>query len=476
MVQLPRVIASPVTAPASWQRSSIGFASDVLRKNNRRRRWLRIGIAAAGIALAAPALATNGYFQIGYGAKSVGMGGAAVANPQDTVAAAANPAGMAHVGEGFDIGFRLFSPQREATLDCTGTGCSQPIHSTSANELFFIPDGGYVTKINDKMFAGVSLYGNGGMNTSYGTNLYAEAAFQSGFPPLPGPAPPGAGTAFFGELGVNLAQFMIAPTVTYNVSEKHSFGISPVIGIQRFQAKGLGVFGGLSSDPTMLTNNGADYSYGMGVRIGWLGEVARGLKLGATYASKTYMTKLDEYSGLFADGGSFDIPANAGFGIAIEPMEKLTIAADVQRIFYGDVDSIANAGPTAAEMGGMISADRRMGARNGIGFGWQDTWNFKLGVKYDLTKAWTLRAGYNYGESPIPDEEVLINILAPGIVENHLTLGFSFRSSKNSEWNFSYMHAFENTQSDPMTSFGGAPAEISMSQNAVNLSYSMHFD
>ena len=152
----------------------------------------------------------------------------------------------------------------------------------------------------------------------------------------------------------------------------------------------------------MLTNNGADWSYGLGVRIGWLGEVARGVKLGATYASKTYMTKLEEYSGLFADGGSFDIPANAGFGIAIEPVEKLTIAADVQRIFYGDVDSIANAGPTAAEMGGMISADRRLGASNGIGFGWQDTWNFKLGVKYDLTKAWTLRAGYKLWREPHP--------------------------------------------------------------------------
>ena len=89
-------------------------------------------------------------------------------------------------------------------------------------------------------------------------------------------------------------------------------------------------------------------------------------------------------------------------------VDIFNFAADVQRIFYGDVDSIANPGPTAAEIGGTISADRRLGASNGIGFGWQDTWNFKLRLKYDLTNAWTLRAGYNYGESPIPDEEVLM--------------------------------------------------------------------
>ena len=97
-------------------------------------------------------------------------------------------------------------------------------------------------------------------------------------------------------------------------------------------------------------------------------------------------------------------------------------------------------------------------------------------MKYDLTSAWTLRAGYNYGESPIPDNEVLINILAPGVVENHLTFGFSYRSSEKSEWNFSYMHAFNRTQSDPAAALGGSSVEIGMYQNAVNFSYSRHFD
>ncbi len=457
-------------------KSFLSTPTDCCRKSTALQRSIRIVFVTAGMAIAFPSLATNGYFQIGYGAKSTGMAGAAVANPQDTLAGAANPAGMAYVGEGFDIGLRLFSPMREGTLDCTGFGCSQAISSTSANQLFVIPDGGYVRKINDRMYAGVSLYGNGGMNTSYGTNIYAEAAFQSGLPPLPGPQPPGAGTAAFGELGVDLAQFMITPTLTFNITENQTIGFSPVFAIQRFQAKGLGLFGGLSTDPTMLTNNGADYSYGAGVRIGWLGQVAPGVKLGATYATKTYMTKLEEYSGLFADGGSFDIPANAAIGIAVKPVDKLTVAADVQRIFYGDVDSIANPGPTAAELGGNISPDRKLGASNGIGFGWEDTWNFKLGLKYELNKAWTLRAGYNYGQSPIPQSEVLINILAPGVVENHATLGFSYRSSKTSQWNVSYMHAFYNSESDPSTAFAGMPAEINMYQNAINISYSSSFD
>jgi long-chain fatty acid transport protein len=433
--------------------------------------WFRTGALAAGIALAGPALATTGYFQLGYGAKSVGMAGVGVANPQDTLAGASNPAGMAHVGEGFDVGFRLFSPTRSATLDCTGIGaCTQATSSESDNDLFVIPDGGYTTRINDKMFAGVSVYGNGGMNTSYTTNLFGEAAFQIGG------APPGAGTAAFGKLGVDLIQLMVAPSVTYEVAKGHTLGISPVFAVQRFSAHGLGLFAGLSTDATKLTNNGDEFSYGIGVRLGWLGQIGNSVRLGATYASKTYMTKLDDYAGLFADGGSFDIPANAAFGIAVDATPSLTFAADVQRIFYGDVDSIANPGPTAAEIGGAISPDRRLGASNGIGFGWEDIWVFKLGASYKINNAWTVRAGYSHNESPIPDSEVLFNIVAPAVNEDHATLGVSYRSSKNSEWNLSYMHAFERTQTDPSTSFFGSSASISMYQNAVNFSYTRTFD
>ncbi len=429
--------------------------------------FVRAGALVAGIALAWPVLATNGYFQIGYGAKSTGMAGVGVANPQDTLAGAANPAGMAKVGEGFDVGFRLFSPVRSASLGCPGPACTE---STSDNELFVIPDGGYTTRINDKMFAGVSVYGNGGMNTAYPENLYGEVAFKGMG------APPGAGTAAFGKLGVDLVQLMVAPTLTYEVAEGHTLGISPVLAVQRFSAEGVRLFAGLSADPTKLTNNGDDWSYGIGVRVGWLGELGDRWRLGATVASKTYMTKLDEYSGLFADGGSFDIPANAAIGFAVDATPSLTLAADVQRIFYGGVDAIANSGPTPAEMGGAISPDRRLGASNGIGFGWEDVWVVKLGASYKINSAWTVRAGYSHSESPIPDSEVLFNILAPGVVEDTVTLGFSYKSSKNSEWNMAYMHAFENSQTDPSTSFGGAPATIQMYQNAVNFSYTRTFD
>ena len=69
-----------------------------------------------------PALATNGYFMIGYGAKAIGVGGAGVAFPQDRLAGAVNPAGMVLVPGGYDAGLRVITAIREAGIDCRGIG------------------------------------------------------------------------------------------------------------------------------------------------------------------------------------------------------------------------------------------------------------------------------------------------------------------------------------------------------------------
>ena len=54
------------------------------------------------------ALATTGYFALGYGVKSAGMGGVGIALPQDGLAAATNPAGTAFVSDRVDLGLTWF--------------------------------------------------------------------------------------------------------------------------------------------------------------------------------------------------------------------------------------------------------------------------------------------------------------------------------------------------------------------------------
>ena len=56
-----------------------------------------------------------------------------------------------------------------------------------------------------------------------------------------------------------------------------------------------------------------------------------------------------------------------------------------------------------------------------------------------------MRAGLSYGEQPIQEADVLFNILAPGVMEKHFTVGMTKRRSNGGAWTVSIMYAPEKT-------------------------------
>lgn len=414
--------------------------------------------------------ATNGYFPTGYNSRTVALGGATVALPQDAMSAVINPAGITHLDDSFEIGAALFNPQRSAEIDCSGQGaCNRALQDDSEREYFLIPSFSYIKNINTQWAIAASLYGNGGMNTHYPRNLIDQS-----FAALQG-APQGAGTNSpntQGALGIDLSQLILSPSVSYSGSSTHSWGASLLLGAQRFKASGLGIFSGISSAPNQLSNNGYEQRYGIGMRIGWLWQAKPTINLGFSYTSKVYMQKFKQYKGLFADNGAFDIPAHVSIGLAFRPSKKITVSADLQRIYYGDVKSISNPGPTPLELSPSgITTGRKLGGQQGIGFGWNSIWVGKLGLQYRLNQKWTVLSGLNHGESPFKNNHVLINILAPATPKTHISIGSEFKQNKASSWSLSYMHAFNETQSDNSTSLMGSSATIEMQQHAFYLSY-----
>jgi len=407
-------------------------------------------LAAAIAAVLAPgmALATTGYFAHGYGIKAKSMGGVGIALPQDALAAASNPAGIAWIGNRIDVGADWFRPDRGASIVGSGAG-ADGTYDGNDTKSFLIPEFGYNRVINPNLTFGVAVYGNGGMNTDYKTNPFA--AF--------------GGT---GSAGVDLMQLFVAPTVAWK-SGNHSFGASLNLAYQRFKAEGIQGFAGMSASSSNVSNRGYDDSTGFGVRVGWTGQVSPMVTLGATYQSKTKMSEFDKYSGLFANQGDFDIPENYGAGIAVKASPKLTVAADVLRINYNDIPAVGNSADCL-----FVTGTCQLGSTNGAGFGWQNTTVYKIGVAYELKPGTTLRAGYVTLDQPIPASQTFFNILAPGVVEDHLTLGLTMEMSKTSELSFMYMHAFEKkvngSGSIPMA-FGGGEANLRMSQDSLGVAY-----
>ncbi|MBU3736472.1 MAG: long-chain fatty acid transporter, partial [Methylobacterium sp.] len=313
-----------------------------------------------GLLLSQQVLATDGYFAHGYGVKSLGMGGVGIALPQDAIAAATNPAGMGLIGNRIDAGVTWFKPDRETVISGSNAPPLNGTYDGNDTEHFFIPEFGFNHQYSDTVTLGVSVYGNGGMNTDY----------KDGIPYFNGGTNRSA--------GVDLAQLFIAPTVTWKITPDHVVGLSLNLAYQRFEAMGLQSFDNpfFTSSPGNVTNNGHDSSYGAGLHVGWIGRLSDAVSVGATYQTKTYMTEFDDYKGLFAEQGDFDIPATYGLGIAVKATPKWTIAADVQRILYSGVDSVGRKSLSNLFAGNLL------GTNQGPGFGWEDVTVTKIGVAY----------------------------------------------------------------------------------------------
>jgi long-chain fatty acid transport protein len=437
-------------------------------------------LALAGIVPLAHA--TDGYFANGYGLKSIGMGGAATAVALEPFGGAVNPGAMSFLGNNWQLGLAWFSPQREASRTGSGQlGIDASVDSGSTN--FFIPEVGANFKVRPDLALGVTIFGNGGMNTDYpGGQIPAQS--------LCGAFRQGQGAPYnllcgSGNLGVDLMQLMIAPYVSWQFVKNHSVGITPVIAYQRFKAEGLQAFDNpaFSTAPGSVTNNGYSNSWGVGVRVGYMGQLTEQIAIGAAYASKINMGDFDKYKGLFAQQGGFDIPSNFTIGVALKPTPQWLIAVDFERIYYDDVASVNN--PSAwigycvpPQLGGLGQRDFCLGAGSGAGFGWQNIDVWKIGVQYQLNDQWQLRGGYNHSDNPITPADVTFNILAPGVVKDQWSVGASYKfNNKNSEITAAFMYAQHNSVTGTsllgqLAQQPGATETIGMKEYLIGVAYS----
>jgi long-chain fatty acid transport protein len=448
--------------------------------------------------LSTDAFATDGYFSNGYGTKNKGFAGAGIAYLHGPFSAAINPAGISFMQKkwSFDVSVGLFNPNRQYSIIGAPTPPSQWGYMgpngfvadqrfmafgltegtvESGSKTFIIPAIAFAYQLDEKNTIGLNFFGNGGMNTDYDMKTFYSAIIDGFGNPMPDGSPnPMANVSQ--PTGVNITQMFLTLTYARKFGENHSFGISPVLAYQTFEAKGLEAFRdmGMAGNAQLtqmlgwpnrsdyVTNNGVSSSTGIGFRLGYQGELFEGFRLGASYQPQIKMSKFDDYKGLFAEEGQFDIPANWTAGISYELCENITLMFDVKQIMYSGVKAVSNPmvpatmQPMVPNMGPSFDPTNpatyfipnenfiALGDDNAAGFGWEDMMIFKLGAEFRQIDTWAFRLGYSYGKQPIQESEVMFNILAPAVNESHVSLGFT-KDIGNHALNFAVTHALENS-------------------------------
>jgi len=426
------------------------------------RKYSQFGTFLITLLAMAPLWATNGYFTHGIGTKNKAMAGAGIAIPEDPIAIANNPAAALKTTGKWNAGLAIFSPHRryESTASQLngqfGAFTIGPNKINSGNRFFYIPNFAASWKINDDSAFAFALYGRGGMNTTF---KGGTATFD---PDGPGPAGPMTlpGTFGGGNENIDLSQAFLDLTYAHSAGDNFTWGAALVLAYQSFGARGLGTFApftktfaasGGTAFPAKLTNNHHDKSYGAGGRFGIQYDMSNQFSLAVAYQTKIYMSKLSDYADLFAQRGKFDIPANFKAGLTYRPNPGLALSFDVEHTWFSDVDSVGNRFSnlfSCATVGGT-SLDTCLGGQQGTGFGWDDMTTYKVGVRWNASKDWTLRAGFSHGDQPIAKSEVLFNITAPGVINDHATFGFTRNMASGSELSAAFMWAFDNTVSGP---------------------------
>ncbi|HEY5644035.1 MAG TPA: outer membrane protein transport protein [Woeseiaceae bacterium] len=423
-------------------------------------------LAAGTLFISSAALATNGYFTHGVGAESKGMAGTGVGSnaAQGAIISATNPALSVFADDKWEVGLGIFSPMRSYTASPSLVNGSFGAFTIgegsfdSGSEWFPIP---YVAKkwtFNNGNALSAVFYGRGGMNTDWedpNASAFFDPTGQGGlgvqFP----------GTFGGGKAGVDLSQAFLMVSYAGRTSDRFAWGIGPVFAVQMFEANGLASFapftktfadcfilqapGTCDPTPTSLTNNGHDLSTGFGFAGGiWFG-LNDYVSAGLAYQSKMSMGEFDDYSDLFAEGGGFDIPSSLKFGLSFQGSNNARLNLDVEHTQFSEVNSVGNpmaniAGCPTAGLGGT-DFESCLGGGNGAGFGWDDMTTYKVGVEIQASETSTWRFGYSYGEQPIQSADVLFNILAPGVMEQHFTLGMTRATQSGGAWTFSLMYA-----------------------------------
>ena len=78
--------------------------------------------------------------------------------------------------------------------------------------------------------------------------------------------------------------------------------------------------------------------------------------------------------------------------------------------------------------------------------------------------ALTLRTGISHNSQTFNDDQVLFNILAPGVVRTHASVGATYQFSKNHAVNFSFTRAFSDSVTGTSVNTGTQTIKLRMDQ------------
>jgi long-chain fatty acid transport protein len=401
-----------------------------------------------------PAEATNGHLLHAAGAIDSAMGGSGIAEPQDVIAPLFhNVGGLARIpGTRIDLNLELIRSRRHVRSSLGG----QSGRTQSDSDLGLIPAFGvsHTPEGSDLTFF-VGALGISGFGADYPES--------DSNPVLRPQVEGGVNTGGFGRVFSFYQLLRMTGGVAAKLGPDLSIGIAPTVNYATLELEPFPAAapdctaGGVCAYPR--TNQAAAIGGGflLGAHYQWSEQVS----LGLGYTSPQWFTEFAWNSSVAnperEDFGRhrkvrfrLDAPQSVGFGIAWKPAETLLLTTSAKWIDFGGTRGLDEEG---FDENGRVE-----------GLGWDSTWTAGVGGQIRPLPWLTLRAGYNFTESPVDDRLSAFNVASPVVIQHHATGGLGVAIGEAIELNLAYYHAFANTLDGPFIAPGlGAVPNSSIS-------------
>jgi long-chain fatty acid transport protein len=282
----------------------------------------------------------------------------------------------------------------------------------------------------------------------------------------------------------------LTPTIAYAINEDMSIGAALNLGYADTSFRFYPSTSFFNAQAPANSFFGIDMKRAGGfqgsLRLGWLWRMHPQLSVGAIYQTKTESTfdggemTVNFTSHPFlrrkvtydAEVDGFTFASQAGVGLAWRPSPDWVVAVDVKRYFWDSAIDTITVKATNPNVQGAPSE-----VVLPFVFDWKDQWIFALGADYRVGPRLTLRAGYNYGENPVPD--ATLTPLFPATTEQHASLGLAWLDG-NRVYDLALERAFPKKQTnnnpDPRVNPFGPGAGVDHEQWTLSMGVSWTTD
>lgn len=452
---------------------------------------------AAGLAVTAlsasiqVAQATDVFHLEGIGAISRAMGGVAAAQDVGLAGMLTNPATLSleQADRQAMVGLDLVTTDIDATNQRTGETASSRTHSNNRGP-YLAPELAFSQRFGD-LVIGLGAFARGGLGTEYGHKSFLSRSTDGSDTGL-------GNSSRLLVLDIPLAaSYRVTDALTVGASVDaiwQGLNLDMLLGadqvgslITQGRASGslvpaLGSIPGLQGAHFSLTKNqmlpsGVD-AWGVSGRLGMLYQMTPATRLGVSYALESQMddmtgdatlSAVSSVAGQIALPGrikvrDFQMPAKLDLGISQRLTEEWSVALDVSRVFWKDVMKDIKVA-FEADAGGKLNVLLPQNYR--------DQTIVALGTAYQLSPAWTLRAGARFATQALRENTLFAVI--PATPTKHLSFGFSYTVSPGNRIDFAYSHALREKLSNADLPNTSEPIEIRHSQNNATLNYTLSF-